>query len=96
MTICRKNIRDDTLSHSSADTTNLDILEHDDDTVALFQKRNCKVCLSVGVHRSSVHLIVSTLDTGVGPNLVGRSFLRPSWRKLVRAVVKLELKSASI
>lgn len=84
-----------TPSRSFPNATNLDILAEDDEIVELFQKGNYKIPLTVRMHQSSLHAILPTVDTGVGPNLVDRSFLCPSWRKHIRSSVKLRLKLPS-
>lgn len=64
------DICNDTPSYSLADTTDLEIPTDNDDIVALFQKPNYMVCISVGKHHFFLHPFVSTFDNGAVPNLV--------------------------
>lgn len=86
-------IHNDTPSHLSKDTTDPAILTQEYDIVIAFPQLNNNAPLRVDVHHSSLHSLVSTFDTGAGPNSVDRSFLRPSLRKHSIPVVKLRLKS---
>lgn len=88
------DIGNDTSSHSSTDTTDLNIPTNDGDIVAVFQKLKCNILLNV-VIQYTLYPVVSTLDTGADPNLVDLSFLHPLWRKHTRPAIKLRLKLAS-
>lgn len=89
------NIGNDNPSHLLAEKTNFDIPTDNNDINALFQERNYKVQLNVGMCHPSSHPVVSTLDTGTVPALFYRSVRLQSWRNHTRPAVKLSLKSAS-
>lgn len=46
-----------------------------------FQKQNYNVRLSVGMHHSSLLSVVSTFNSGAGPNVVDQLFLQSILKK---------------
>lgn len=69
----------------------------DDDILALLQKWTYKVRISVGMHHSSLHPVVSTFDSSAGSILVERLLLCHSWKNMYKsrqALFKIGFKSA--
>ena len=50
------------------------------DEIALFQKRNYKVRLTVGAVSNIMVPTTVVLDTGAGPNLINMDFIKTEWR----------------
>lgn len=57
-----------------------------DKTVTLFQKRNYKVCLTIGIQPSVMRPVIGILDTGAGPNLVAKDFLPSEWQQRIKPI----------
>jgi hypothetical protein len=53
------------------------------DTVTLFQSRNYKLCVSVGVSRAVLAPVQAVFDTGAGPNLVREGILPKGWKRFL-------------
>lgn len=90
------NIRNNTLPHLSADTSDLNLSTDDDAIVALSQEQNYKVRLTVSRHNSSLNPIFSKFNSSAVPDFLDRSFLHLSKRNHIRLVVKLILKSTDL
>jgi hypothetical protein len=52
-------------------------------TVILFQYRNYKLCVSVGVSRAVLAPLKAVFDTGAGPNLVREGILPKGWERFL-------------
>jgi hypothetical protein len=52
-------------------------------TVTLFQSRNYKLRVSVGVSRAVVAPVKAVFDTGAGPNLVREGILPKGWERFL-------------
>jgi hypothetical protein len=48
-------------------------------SVTLFQSRNYKLCVSLGVSRAVLAPVKAVFDTGAGPNLVREAILPEGW-----------------
>jgi Aspartyl protease len=53
------------------------------ESVTLFQSRNYKVCVSLGVRSSVLAPVRAVFDTGAGPNLVRDDLLPRGWESLL-------------
>jgi hypothetical protein len=51
--------------------------------VTLFNSRNYKLCLSVGVSRAVIAPVKAVFDTGAGPNLVREGILPTGWERFI-------------
>jgi hypothetical protein len=52
-------------------------------SVTLFQSRNYKLCVSLGVSSAILFPVRAVFDTGAGPNIVRADLLPPGWETLL-------------
>lgn len=79
----------------SAKTLQQSAQAEEEEVIGLFQKRNYKVRIYLGVNASVMNPVEEVLDTGACPNLIKNRFIPPRWTKRIEPVRDQNLRGAT-